>query len=78
MTPLPTGVADSPAEVRVVVKLDDSGHVVEARLVEGKKKFSPILRNAALNAAKQWVFEPASLHGKSIESEHTIVFQFRH
>jgi TonB family protein len=78
MSPLPSGVADSAVEVKVVVKLDESGHVIDARLIEGKKKFGSILRNAALSAAKQWVFEPASLHGKSIASEHTIVFQFRH
>jgi hypothetical protein len=37
-----------------------------------------MLANAALTAARQWIFEPASLRGKHIASEHTIVFQFRH
>ncbi|HYZ83702.1 MAG TPA: energy transducer TonB, partial [Bryobacteraceae bacterium] len=74
----PAGLADSAGELSVLVKVNESGRVVDARLVEGKKKFGPILRSAALIAARQWVFEPASLHGKSIASEHTIVFQFRH
>ncbi len=76
---LPAGIsAETIGEVRVVVKVDKSGHVVDARLIEGNKKIGSIVANASLAAAKQWVFEPASLHGETIASDHTILFQFRH
>jgi hypothetical protein len=32
---------------------------------------------AALLAAKQWTFDPASNNGLHVASEHTIVFEFR-
>jgi outer membrane biosynthesis protein TonB len=35
-----------------------------------------LLRNATLEAAKQWIFEPAKSDGKNIPSDHTIEFQF--
>jgi len=75
---LPAGIADAAGELRIVVKVDESGHVVDARLLEGKKKVASVLASASLAAARQWVFEPASLRGKSIASDHTILFQFRH
>ena len=74
---LPPGAADAAGEVRVVVRVDESGQVIDARIVEGRRVGS-MLANAALTAARQWIFEPASLRGKHIASEHTIVFQFRH
>lgn len=79
LSTLPPGIAaEAGGEVRVVVKVDESGHVVDARLIEGRKKISSFLASASLTAARQWVFEPASLHGVSIPSDHTILFQFRH
>jgi TonB family protein len=75
---LPPGVVDAVGEVRVLVKVDQSGHVISARLVEGQKKIGAILGTASLAAARQWVFEPASLRGQTIASDHTILFQFRH
>lgn len=73
---LPQGTADATGELKVLVKVDESGLVIDAR-VDGNKRIDPTLRDAALGAARQWVFEPASLHGKSIASDHTILFQFR-
>jgi outer membrane biosynthesis protein TonB len=58
--------------------VDESGRVVDARLLEGRNKVGSLLASAALAAAKQWTFQPASLRGKNIPSDHTIVFQFRH
>jgi TonB family protein len=74
---LPPGAADAAGEVRVVVRVDESGRVIDARILDGRKVGS-MLASAALTAAKQWIFEPASLRGKNIASDHTIVFQFRH
>jgi hypothetical protein len=75
---LPPGVADTVQQIKVLVRVDESGRVVEARILEGKNRVGSILGGAALTAARQWVFEPASLRGKTIASDHTILFQFRH
>jgi TonB family protein len=77
ITALPPGVAESAGEVRVAVRVDESGRVIDARLVEGKNRVSSMLASASLMAARQWIFEPASLRGKNVASDHTIVFQFR-
>ena len=79
LSALPAGIAaEAVGQLKIVVRVDESGHVVDARLIEGEKKVSSILANASLAAAKQWEFEPASLHGKNVASDHTILFQFRH
>lgn len=75
---LPPGAADAAGEVRVVVRVDESGQVIDARILEGRNRVGSMLASAALTAARQWIFEPASLRGKHIASDHTIVFQFRH
>jgi len=65
-------------QIKVLVRVDETGRVVDARILEGKNRVGSMLGSAALTAARQWVFEPASLHGKTIASDHTILFQFRH
>jgi TonB family protein len=61
--------------VDVQVRIDENGHVQEAHVKDGGQ--SGLLRNAALDAAKHWIFEPAKRDGKNIPSDHTIEFQFR-
>jgi len=66
------------AEVRVGVRVSESGRVAEARLLQTENTVPPAFYRAALDAAKGWVFTPASMNGKTIASNHVIVFQFRH
>jgi TonB family protein len=63
------------AEVDVQVRIDENGVVTEARVKNGTKD-NDLLRSAALEAAKQWIFEPAKIGGKNVASEHMIAFQF--
>jgi outer membrane biosynthesis protein TonB len=63
--------------VEVIVKVDETGHVVDARFANGTKKINPSVANASILAAKQWTFTPAALNGKPVPSEHSIVFQFQ-
>lgn len=63
------------AEVDVQVRIDENGVVIEARVKNGIKD-NDLLRSAALEAAKQWIFEPAKIGGKNVASEHLIAFQF--
>lgn len=63
------------AEVFVQVRIDERGGVIEAHVKNGTND-NGLLRSAALEAAKQWTFEPAKIDGKNIPSDHTIAFQF--
>lgn len=75
---LPAGLGDTSGDVKVLVKVNESGRVIDAKIVEGSKTVNSLVRNAAILAAKQWTFEPASLRGRKIASDHTILFQFHH
>jgi TonB family protein len=63
--------------VEVIVKVNETGHVTDARLPDGAKKVNPSLAGAAILAAKQWTFEPATLSGRAVPSEHSIIFKFQ-
>jgi hypothetical protein len=65
--------------VPVQVKIDEFGHVREAIVLKNDNPFSgtnPILCSRAMDAAKEWTFEPARMHGKAIPSLYTIEFKF--
>jgi len=62
--------------IEITVYVDKNGNVSNAQL-SSTKKVNPVLAAAALSAARQWTFRPATLNGMKIESEHTIVFQFQ-
>lgn len=71
------GLVYAAARVEVLVTVDKTGHVKSAHLVNGGRKVKQGLAGAALVAARQWLFEPAMLHGQPIESQHSIMFEFR-
>lgn len=58
-------------ELIAVVKAD--GHVKEVRVVKG----NPYLVPAAVASVREWLYEPARLNGKVIESEVNIVLNFK-
>ena len=58
--------------VVVEVRIDEKGKVSSADRVSG----DPELENAALEAARQWKFTPATLHGRPIQVIQRITFQF--
>jgi TonB family protein len=68
----PSGAAD----VEVEVRIDDSGHVTQARVMKNRSN-NEFLSSAALTAAKEWIFEPAKMYGKGVISDHTIIFHFQ-
>lgn len=71
------GTITSSSQVEIAVRVNKKGHVTEAFLVGNDGKVPQYLTRAALSAAKQWTFQPATLRGKTVPSDHTIVFEFR-
>lgn len=62
-----------PVDIRVKVKIDDTGRVTAAHaLIDGGKRDKKLMAAAAA-AVKQWIFEPAKSYGANVASEETIV-----
>jgi protein TonB len=59
--------------VAVEVMINDRGDVTSARALSGP----PLLREAALSAARRWKFKPAIRDGKPVGSTTTLSFNFK-
>jgi TonB family protein len=58
--------------VVVEVVVDEEGNVVSARALNGH----PLLRDAAVEAARQWQFTPTTLEGEAVKVVGTLTFNF--
>ncbi|MGH9751222.1 MAG: TonB family protein [Blastocatellia bacterium] len=70
--PAIANAASAKGAVQVQVTINESGEVINARVINGH----PILRDAALQAAKQWRFKPTELSGVPVKSQGVITFDF--
>jgi protein TonB len=61
--------------VFIQVRISASGKQKDIKIVEGSKY--PILDNAALEAVKQWEFEPTLFGGKTVESWLKVPVEFK-
>ncbi len=59
-------------EVEVEITIDENGRVIEAKAIKGHS----VLRAAAEEAAKKWVFKPTLLDGKPVKQSGTLTFVF--
>ena len=59
-------------EVQVSIVIDENGRVVEAKATKGH----PVLRSAAEEAARKWVFKPTLVDGKPVKQPGTLTFVF--
>jgi TonB family protein len=59
-------------EVQVSIVIGENGRVIEAKAVKGH----PVLRAAAEEAARKWVFRPTLLDGKPVKQPGTLTFVF--
>ena len=58
--------------VQVQVTISEEGRVIAADVVSGH----PLLRDAALQAAKQWIFKPTELSGVPVKVQGILTFNF--
>ncbi len=62
--------AAGPVQVQLVI--DEGGRVVDAKVLNGH----PMLRDAALQAARQWEFKPTQLSGRPVRTQGVVTFNF--
>ncbi|MBX3276680.1 MAG: energy transducer TonB [Acidobacteria bacterium] len=58
--------------VQVQVTISEDGRVIDAQVVSGH----PLLREAALQAARQWAFKPTELSGVPVKVQGVLTFNF--
>lgn len=58
--------------VQVQVTISEEGRVIDAQVVSGH----PLLRDAALQSARQWVFKPTELSGVPVKVQGILTFNF--
>jgi protein TonB len=58
--------------VQVQVLISEEGRVIEADVAE----WNPLLRQSALDAARQWVFRPTLLSGVPVKVQGVLTFNF--
>jgi len=59
-------------EVQVQVTISEEGRVIEAIVISGPE----LLREAAVQAAKEWVFKPTKLDGVPVKVQGILTFNF--
>jgi TonB family protein len=62
--------ASGPVEVRVTIS--ETGSVIDAKAISGH----PLLREAATEAARKWVFKPTTINGVPVETQLVLTFEF--
>jgi protein TonB len=60
-------------DVRIDALIDANGHVTTMKVISGPT----LLHQAAMDALKQWKYQPASLDGKPVPMHLTVTLQFR-
>jgi protein TonB len=60
-------------DVRIDALIDASGRVTTMKVVSGPT----LLHQAAMDALKQWKYQPATLDGKAVPMHLTVNIQFR-
>jgi periplasmic protein TonB len=60
-------------DVRIDALIDATGHVTTMKVVSGPT----LLHQAAMDALRQWRYQPASLDGKPVQMHLTVTVQFR-
>ena len=75
LPPLLRGVFWKATMVEVNVSVDATGNVVKAEAV-AKPGLHPLLRDAAVDAARRWKFKPAQFDGHAVPANMVLQFNF--
>jgi protein TonB len=59
--------------VRIQAQIDANGKATRMKAVSGP----PLLYQAAMEALRQWKFEPSRLDGNPVDSQTIVTIQFR-
>jgi protein TonB len=59
-------------KVSINITVSETGNVIEAVIIKGH----PLLRDAALQAARQWEFKPAEISGVPVKIVGVLIFNF--
>ena len=54
------------------ITIDEAGNVISARAISGH----PLLKDAAIDAARQWQFSTTTISGKPVKVVGTLTFNF--
>jgi protein TonB len=60
-------------DVRIDALIDANGHVTTMKVVSGPT----LLHQAAMDALRQWKYQPATLNGNTVPMHLTVTIQFR-
>jgi TonB family protein len=64
--------AQAQGPVQVQVTVNEAGEVTDAQVISGH----PLLREAAIEAARQWTFKPTELSGRPVKVQGMVTFNF--
>jgi TonB family protein len=64
--------ANASGPVNLEILVSETGEVIEAQIVSGH----PLLRDAALQAAREWVFKPTVVSGMAVRARGVLSFNF--
>jgi protein TonB len=70
--PIPARMMGVSGKVNVRIVISETGRVIETKALSGPMA----LRDAAMAAARQWVYKPATRNGVPVKSESVVVFTF--
>jgi len=65
--------ANVQGDVKIQATIDQAGHVVKMKVISGPA----LLQRAALDAVKQWRYEPSVLNEKPISVDMVVTVRFR-
>lgn len=68
-------VIDRPVQVDIQLRIDETGRVSEVHLAKVSGGNESLARSA-MAAAKEWIFQPATMDGKNVPSDHMVEFRF--
>ena len=69
---LEESIRETLGPVQVEITVSESGKVIEAKAVSGHE----LLRDAAVEAAKQWEFKPTEVSGEPVKMQGILTFSF--